>query len=269
MFSPYYARARRKGAADPENHCALNVALYGKGGRRWCMTERGRGSITRGDTSFTIGPSAMRWEEGALVIDINEVTVPIPSRLKGQVRLTPSAICDHEVILDPQGQHRWRPIAPFSRIEASFERPGLSWSGIGYHDSNWGAVPLEDSFTSWVWARTARKAGAGIIYDTVLRDGSNRAFALEIGQAGDVQDVVVPPRHGMPTTFWRMKRHTRAALPFRIGALLEDSPFYARTLLRLETEHGGADAFHESLSLTRFSNPLIQLMLPFRMPRRG
>ena len=269
MFSPYYARARRKGGADPEHHCALNVALYGKGGRRWSMTERGRSAIERRESSFTIGPSAMRWEDGALVIDIDEVTVPIPSRMRGRVRLIPSAICGHEVCLDPGGQHHWRPIAPFSRIEATFEKPGLSWSGTGYHDSNWGSVPLEESFTSWVWARAARKNGAQIVYDTVLRDGSQRAFALEIDQAGEVREVSVPPRHEMPTTFWRMRRHMRAASPFGISALLEDSPFYARTLLRLQTEEGEADAFHESLSLSRFRQPLIQMMLPFRMPRRG
>ena len=163
--------ARRKGGADPENHCALNVALYGRGGHRWSMTERGRKSISRSLDHFTIGPSAMRWEEGALVIDIDEVTVPIPSRLKGQVRLTPSAICGHEVRLDHAGQHVWRPVAPFSRIEAAFEKPALRWSGVGYHDSNWGEVPLEDSFESWVWSRAAMKDGASIIYDTILRDG--------------------------------------------------------------------------------------------------
>ena len=32
VFSPYYAWARRRGPADPLNHCALNVALYGTGG---------------------------------------------------------------------------------------------------------------------------------------------------------------------------------------------------------------------------------------------
>ena len=42
VFSPYYAWARRKGDAGPENHVAVNVALYGKGGKRWSMTERGR-----------------------------------------------------------------------------------------------------------------------------------------------------------------------------------------------------------------------------------
>jgi carotenoid 1,2-hydratase len=47
VFSPYYALARRKGGADPENFCALNVALYGEGGHRWSMTERGRRFISR------------------------------------------------------------------------------------------------------------------------------------------------------------------------------------------------------------------------------
>jgi carotenoid 1,2-hydratase len=269
VFSPYYAMARRKGNADPENFCALNVALYGDGGHRWSMTERGRRHISRDATRFVVGPSSMRWEEGALVIDIDEVTVPLPSRLRGQVRLTPSAICAHEVALDAQGLHVWRPVAPFSRIEARFEKPGLSWSGIGYHDSNWGEVPLEDSFESWVWSRAAKADGAAIIYDTVLRDGTTSAFALEIGGDGGVRQMGVPARKEMHKTFWRMKRHMRADEDFRVVSLLEDSPFYTRTLLRVRTDEGEADAFHESLSLARFRNPVVQAMLPFRMPRRG
>ena len=204
----------RRGDADPENHCALNVALYGDGGHRWSMTERGRALDLARSTRFTIGPSAMRWEDGSLVIDIEEVTVPIPSRLRGQVRLTPSAICGHEVRLDPEGQHVWRPVAPFSRIEAAFREAGLHWSGIGYHDSNWGAVPLEDSFESWVWSRAAMKDGAAIVYDTVLRGGATSAFALDIGADGAVAEMPLPPRREMPTTFWRMARHMRADRPF-------------------------------------------------------
>ena len=269
VFSPYYARARRRGTADPENHCALNVALYGDIGHRWSMTERGRRSISRSANQFRIGPSAMRWEDGDLVIDINEITVPIPSRLKGRVRLTPSAICGHQVALDPQGLHIWRPVAPVSRISAAFENPKLSWSGAGYHDSNWGAVPLEDSFESWVWSRAATRHGAAIIYDTVLKGGKSVGFGLDIAADGRVREHPAPPRQEMPTTFWRMARHMRASRPFRITSLLEDSPFYSRSLLRLATEDGEADAFHESLSLNRFQNPIVQLMLPFRMPRRG
>ncbi|MCX7894268.1 MAG: hypothetical protein N2544_18135, partial [Burkholderiales bacterium] len=42
VFSPYYAWAqRRRGApALAEQHCALNLATYGAGPRRWTMTER-------------------------------------------------------------------------------------------------------------------------------------------------------------------------------------------------------------------------------------
>jgi carotenoid 1,2-hydratase len=268
VFSPYYAWARRKGGADPENHCALNVALYGDSGHRWSMTERGRRAIARSASHFQIGPSAMRWENGDLIIDINEITVPLPGRLRGRVRLTPSAICAHEVRLDPQGLHMWRPVAPVSRIRAEFENPELSWTGAGYHDSNWGQVPLEDSFESWVWSRAATRHGAAIVYDTVLKGGKPAGFALDIAASGAVSERPVQPRQDMPSTFWRMARHMRAAKSFRIAALLEDSPFYARSLLRIDTDDGEADAFHESLSLNRFRNPIVQLMLPFRMPRR-
>lgn len=269
VFSPYYARARRKGAADPENFCALNVALYGRSKHRWAMTERGRGAVLRDAAHFRVGPSSMRWENGTLVIAIDEVTVPIPSRIRGEVRLTPSAICGHVVPLDPAEQHYWRPVAPVARIEARFASPMLSWNGAGYHDSNWGAVPLEDSFESWVWARAATKQGASIIYDTVLAGGAHKGFALAIAETGQVTEKPIPPRVEMPTTFWRMKRHMPAHGLFRQMGLLEDSPFYARTLLRLEADGEKAFAFHESLSLARFRNRIVQMMLPFRMPRRG
>ena len=52
-------------------------------------------------------------------------------------------------------------------------------------------------------------------------------------------------------------------------AVLEDTPFYARS--RVATRLMGEDCvmMHESLSLDRFARPWIQAMLPFRMPRRG
>ena len=54
VFSPYYAwaRSRNGGVADPENFCAINVALYGAAGKRWTMTERGRSSVRRSAASL-------------------------------------------------------------------------------------------------------------------------------------------------------------------------------------------------------------------------
>ena len=50
VFSPYYAWARRRAGpagADPLNHCAVNVALYGRSGSRWATYPRARLSRRR------------------------------------------------------------------------------------------------------------------------------------------------------------------------------------------------------------------------------
>jgi carotenoid 1,2-hydratase len=78
VFSPYYALARKLGGgvAEAENFCALNVALYGKAGKRWAMTERGRNSCSRDKNEFVIGPSYITWDGDSLHIQINEISTP-------------------------------------------------------------------------------------------------------------------------------------------------------------------------------------------------
>ena len=56
------------------------------------MTERGRSALYRDATQLRIGPSLVRWDGDCLVIDIEEVTAPLPSRLRGQVRVHPGAL---------------------------------------------------------------------------------------------------------------------------------------------------------------------------------
>ena len=48
---------------------------------------------------------------------------------------------------------------------------------------------------------------------------------------------------------------------------LEDAPFYARSQLSARLFGETVDVMHESLSLDRFRRPIVQAMLPFRMPR--
>jgi carotenoid 1,2-hydratase len=268
VFSPYYALARRFGATDPENFCAINVGLYGETGHRWTMTERGKNSLHRTSKNFTIGPSSMAWEGDCLVVTIDEITVPFPSRVKGKIRLYPTIYSDHHAKLDPRGDHHWRPLAPLARVEANFEKPNLKWAGTGYHDMNWGSVPLEDSFSSWFWSRTATQRGAHIVYDRTLRDKSTAGFALEIDRSGHATEIPLPKPIELGTTPWQMKRPARADHPVFVEATLEDSPFYTRSLIKTVIDHEAVDVFHESLSLDRFRNPLIQMMLPFKMPRR-
>ncbi len=269
MFSPYYALARRRGAGDPEHHCALNVALYGAGGKRWAMTERGRGALQRDATTLTIGPSALAWDGTALTIRIDEVTVPFPSRLRGVVRLIPTAVTDREFTLDAAGRHRWWPIAPCARVEAELERPALSWSGAGYLDSNAGDEPLERGFTTWDWSRASLRNGTAVLYDARRRSGEALSLALRCDPSGTVEEFTPPPVASLPTTFWRVARGTRvdAGQTATVRETLEDAPFYARSLLDTHLLGERVAAVHESLSCDRFDSRVVQAMLPFRMPR--
>ena len=267
-FSPYYFSARKKAAANPEDFCSLNVCLYGETGHKWCMTERAKRHLTRIPTQFKIGPSSMSWEDGVLVICIDEITVPFPSRVRGEIRLSPRVISQDVIPLDPLAHHHWRPVAPVADIEADFETPKISWRGVGYHDMNWGARPLEADFSSWVWSRAALGDHAHIVYDRVMRDGSKSGFALRIRADGQSQSISIPKNIELGTAFWRMKRPAHADQKIENIKTLEDAPFYTRSLFHTQIADEKVAVFHESLSLERFTNPIIQKMLPFKMPRR-
>ncbi len=271
VFSPYYAWKRRSGDGAPEDHVAVNVALYGRSGKRWAMTERSRGSLSRSRDRLSIGPSALSWDGNGLRIDIAETTVPFPSRIEGTVRLMPSGVSNETFTIGEKGQHQWQPIAPLSRVEVALKRPGLSWSGHAYLDSNWGAGPLEEAFVRWDWSRSVAGRRAAIFYDAETLAGSGTRLALAIGPGGHVERIEAPPACPLPSTLWRIGRGTRADAGSRAHVLetLEDTPFYARSLVSSVIDRGTTLMVHESLDCRRFRSPIVQMMLPFRMPRRS
>jgi carotenoid 1,2-hydratase len=266
VFSPYYAWSKSR---DPENHCAINVALYRAGADRWAMTERGRASLKRETTAITVGPSVMCWRDDALEIAIEEWTAPMPTRLRGKITVRPDALAEGSYALDSVGSHHWRPIAPRARIEVAFEAPALAWRGDAYLDCNWGEEPLEAGFRSWDWSRAHTRFDSTVYYDVLQRDGAMRALALRFDQHGAAHAIEPPPRVALPSTFWRVPRTGRAApqTNLRVVRTLEDAPFYARSALAGDIDGEAADLVHESLSLDRFAMPVVRAMLPFRMPR--
>ena len=271
VFSPYYAAARRRGPAPAENFCSLNAIFYGPDRKRWAMTERGSGALERSADHLRIGPSALHWDGEQLVIDIDEVTVPIPGRLRGQVRIGVPAFTGECYALDGYEQHRWWPACPTTRVEVSMSAPNLSWEGAGYFDSNAGAVPLESSFAGWHWCRAVTADNAcELIYDTDPLQGDKRTLALRFEPDGSVHQFPAPPEHSLPATpVWRIARPTRSAAAPAVIKTLEDTPFYARSKTRVQLLGEPLVAMHESLDLGRFKRRWVQTLLPFRMPRRG
>jgi len=269
VFSPYYAAARRRGQAPAAEHCAVNLALYGTGGHRWAMTERGGRHVQRSADHLAIGPSRLQWHGDRLVIDVDEITAPWPSRLRGRIELQARSLTAIDLPLDDAGRHHWTPIAPSARVSVSLDKPGLQWAGTGYLDANAGSRPLADDFTRWHWCRAALGQGhTAITYDVQRRDGSQQALALAIDAAGGLQLLDPPPESRLPTARWGVARPTRGADP-RLLMTMEDGPFYNRSLIETTLLGQRVRAVHESLSLQRFAQRWVQAMLPFKMPRRA
>jgi carotenoid 1,2-hydratase len=271
VFSPYYKHARRRGFVDPENFCSINVALYSRGAARWTMTERAKSQLTRSRDHFSVGPSSMNFGDRGLTIDIDEKAFPLISPVRGTIRLIPTCLPATLFYLDADGKHVWQPLAPAARIEVEMREPSLSWSGMAYFDHNCGQEPIEDGFSEWDWSRSDAGQSWIVLYDTLPRQGAPRHLALRFNGDGSIEDFEPPPRHKLSTSLWRMKRQTRSEgeKTARVVRTFEDAPFYSRSMIESRLFGQNLLGVHESLSLNRFCNPVVQAMLPFRMPRVG
>jgi carotenoid 1,2-hydratase len=235
------------------------------------MTERGAAAVARSALTWRIGPSRIGWEGDALVLRFAEWTVPWPGRIRGRLRLWPTALPGRVFPLTPDGAHRWWPIAPLARVEVELEAPALRFTGHGYLDANEGSGPLEHAFSGWDWSRAGDGREAAILYEGARRDGGALALALRATADGRLEPIAPPPRVALARSGWGLARATRAdpGAAVRILRRLEDAPFYARALLATRLLGRDLPAVHETLSLDRFARRWVQLLLPFRMPRRA
>ena len=268
VFSPWY---RWSGRRNPQNHVCINVATYGPGGR-FTMTDRGQSALRQTASRLEVGPSMMRWEKDALIIDVNEVSAPpFLTRIRGQITVTPAALTSVELPLTTDGAHVWRPFAPRARISVDIDRPGWQWDGEGYFDANFGTRALEEDFAYWTWGRFPTGEGATCFYDAERLDGSALAAAFSFGRDGTASAADLPPKARMRRSLWAVKRETRADEgyePRQVQNML-DAPFYSRSAVR--TRLGGVETVgvHEALDLVRFRSPWLKPMLAVRVPRRS
>ncbi|MBX7497076.1 hydroxyneurosporene dehydrogenase [Qipengyuania sp. 6B39] len=236
------------------------------------MTERGRAAVERDADTLAIGPSSVRWTGDALEIAIEErdkrLGIPWQRRVRGTVRVIPEALNPTAFALDPQGRHRWHCLAPRARVEVAMDQPGLSWSGSGYLDSNFGSESLEEGFRVWHWSRAHTAKGGVVSYEGIRRDGSPFASALRFASDGTPRQAELPMVAPLPNTLWQMERKTRADRGHAgVIRTWEDAPFYARSTLHSRLFGEDVVAVQESLDLDRFASPIVQFMLPYRMPR--
>ncbi len=235
------------------------------------MTERGKAALWRDRTALKIGPSGVFWDGNALNIEIDEVAAIFGQPVRGRIRLTPEVLGQRRFRLDPSGRHVWEPLAPRSHVDVAFSDPDISWSGQGYLDANHGSEPLETGFADWQWSRAHLAGGdTAVMYEGQLRSGSDFGMALRIGNDGNAEVMEMPAAVALPRSRWLVNRSTRADAGHgaSLRATWEDTPFYSRSALSTRIFGEDVVAVHESLSLDRFRSPVVQWMLPWRMPRR-
>ncbi len=273
VFSPYYYWAQQKTKnADPENHCCINVALYGKGIRRWTMTERGKRHMSRSATHFQVGPSYLRWHGDHLELNLREVSVPIPQSVRGVVRVYPERLFNFVTPLDDHKIHHWGPLAPSARVEVELEQPNSKWKGHAYLDSNEGQALMAGAFHEWDWSRAQLKDGStAVLYDIRQMQGPERLLAVRFKTDGSVEPFNAPPRQALPKALWRVGRSIRsdANVKAQVMHTLEDTPFYIRSVLKSGLLGQEVVSFHETLNVPKLDRTITRLMLPWRMPRVG
>ncbi|WP_244564124.1 carotenoid 1,2-hydratase [Rhizobium sp. RU36D] len=259
---------------------AFNVALYTPDGNVWAMTERGEASLSRTTDSLTIGRSSMELRDGKLLIRFDETALPWPGQrlwpkaFAGAIEITPKATCEDLCPLDRAGHHCWSPRIPTaSAVITSDALPGGGWHGPAYHDMNYGDRPIEQDFVSWDWARGSgeRDDATVILYDAVMQTGERRRLALRTSGKGELTEFSMPERQALPGAFWGVKSGIACDPQHkpRLIQPLEDTPFYTRSLVDTVVSGQALTMVHETLDCRRLANPLVRLMLPFRMPRRS
>ena len=267
VFSPWYAWSGRRA---PENHVCINVATYGPGGR-FTMTDRGRTALRQTSDSFTVGPSSLHWTGEELVISVNEIgSPPLVSRVRGKIRVRPTALTGVELPLTEDGAHIWRPFAPTCAIDVDLDAQGWQWNGHGYFDANFGTRALEQDFSYWTWGRFPTGRGSTCFYDATRLDGTGLGVGVKFDDCGHARSIKPPPKIPLKRSLWALRREIRADKgfqPHQVQSML-DAPFYSRAAVKTKIDGEETIGVHEALDLKRFRSPLLKPMLAVRVPRR-
>lgn len=109
-----------------------------------------------------------------------------------------------------------------------------------------------------------------VLYEGQRRDGSHFGSALRFAPDGTPHEADLPLVAPLPRTTWGLHRQTRADRGHAsVLRTWENSPFYARTTVEARLWGEKVTAIQESISLGRLINPVIQWMLPYKMPREA
>ena len=271
VFSPRYVRARRRGHCDPLAYAALNAAFHGPGSHRWAFTEYADAATAHDAQQLRMGANRLSWNDEVLHIEIDEREAPLPRALRARIAVHPTTRSDLAWPLVGSGAHWWYPLIPRARVSVDLRPNGPCWQGSGYLDCNRGTGALEGAFTGWQWLRAHGPTSTSVVYETepAAHLAEHPARSLFLLSDGGTRIGLPPPARPLAPTRWGISRNVSCddnQVP-RLLRTLEDTPFYARSLVTTRLQGEQLTAVHESLSLRRFQSGWVRSLLPFRMRR--
>ena len=284
VFSPYYAaRFGRGERPSPEEHVAVNVALYGpRGHLAWCFSEYDGRFRHEEDGARVADSSFQRVGNGRYELDLRDVRTFSGKPVRGRVTFEAEAPPLTAEGLPLAGdRHGWRCHSPAMRVHAHFSDPRVAFHGHGYHDENWGLEPPSKAMESWSWVRGRFGRRHRVVFDTALA-GGERSLLVVDSQSG-VSSSFRPRRRTrpsprswllpLPDAFEGGPDDGGRALRLGTPKLLERAPFYARFLAPFPSP-GGIDGrsgevlgMGEHVDFRRFSTELVRFLVGFRIAR--
>ncbi|MBV9850168.1 MAG: hypothetical protein JO250_10885 [Armatimonadetes bacterium] len=270
-FSPYYHYAARGEAADPFEHNALFFALYRHGRlHAYHFTRFPRALVCADEVrpaSLRFGPNSLSCDRGAYRLSLSDENA---NRREVAAELTfcppiphvGGVGAQHAAPLPPAppemgagGNHFWLPAVPVCRVAGRITlreahnrgAETLAFSGRGYHDHNWGALPFSADIRDWYWARAAiGHDRALIVYHVNSRRPVSHLLLFDGGRLvrHDPQARLGLCRHRLNAfgTLYAARLDVQSeglVASFDLGRRLDSAPFYIRTLCRVQATVDG------------------------------
>jgi carotenoid 1,2-hydratase len=260
-FSPYYRLTSLGRTADPFAHNALFFALYRDGQLYAYHFTRFDASMVCADetrpATLRFGPNDLSSVPGRYHLRLADVNGN-GRRLDAELIFNAPPLVAESIVGQSEGDgHCWLPAAPACRVRGEIalsevqntvgER--IRFTGQGYHDHNWGALPFSAQIRDWYWARVALgEQDALIVYHVEYHHGPpvSHLLCFEEGRLvlhdASANVTLGRRRRNAFGTGYATQINVRSgdlSATVRLGARLDSAPFYIRTLCDADVTQGG------------------------------
>ncbi len=258
-------------------------------------------SFSYEETSVVIGNNKLHTlsdqDIETYILEIDE-ELPDGDHLKGTITFSGKTI-PGELVPDISNllndQHVWNLVSPKTRVSAELElqtriddNKEILFTGNGYHDHNYGHIPMYDTFRDWYWARFHFEKYCLVIYAMNDEQACHQAWLID-DETGNIaftftdfiyEDYAV--NAFLLGTNRRIlisgKENDDPEIQIFLGKKLDSGPYYIRfaadailhlpDLNKVEKSGGMAEYIYPSRMKWKIFWPLIRMRLqvPYRRP---